>query len=234
MDDDYPDLTLTVISDGELLTAEDAALQNPREQSRTELGLVLRSLWKSRRFGRSAEWMDASRWILHGADHLSRYLREAGSAGAVSLDRLNEWFVGEHTSDWPHTDWVAAQHATAIAADAMSNDAVRVLRSWLAHSQNAQKLAVAVQRLASIEPQPTRRTIRGRIDSAHDPILIRLLVLGLLASGAPASAVTGHLNRTSSLKLLHRYLDSHNWKLPNVPGDFAGTDGAQSEKTPAD
>ncbi|WIE68475.1 RNA-directed DNA polymerase [Curtobacterium sp. MCLR17_054] len=234
VDDDYPDLTMTVISDGELLTAEDAALQNPREQSRTELGLVLRSLWKSRRFGRVAEWMDASRWIPHGADHLSRYLREAGSAGAVSLDRLNEWFVGEHTSDWPHTDWVAAQHATAIAAEAMSDDAGRVLRSWLALSQNAQKLAVAVQRLASIEPQPTRRTIRGRIDSAHDPILIRLLVLGLLASGAPASAVTGHLNRTSSLKLLHRYLDSHNWKLPNVPGDFAGTDGAQTEKTPAD
>ncbi|GAA4266182.1 RNA-directed DNA polymerase [Frondihabitans peucedani] len=233
VDDDYPDLTMTVISDRELLAAEDAVLQNPREQSRTELGLVLRSLWKSSRFGRVAEWIDASRWIPHGADHLSRYLREAGNAGVVSLDSLNAWFVGEHTSDWPHTDWVAAQHATAIAAEVMSNDAVKVLRSWLEVSQNAQKLAVAVQRLASVEPQPTRGTLTHRIDSAHDPILIRLMVLGLLASGAPVSAVSGHLDRTPSLKLLHRYLDNHNWKLPTVPDDFAGTEGTQPERTPA-
>ncbi|WP_181439599.1 RNA-directed DNA polymerase [Curtobacterium sp. MCBD17_032] len=227
VDDDYPDLTMTLISDAELLAAEDAVLTKPKSQSRSELGLVLRSLWRSRRFGRVAEWIDASRWIPHGADHLSRYLREAGNAGAVTVDALNTWFVDEHTSNWPHTDWVAAQHATAIAADAMSENSVALLRSWLSDSQNAQKLAVAVQRLASIEPQATRRALRSRIDGVYDPIQVRLLTLGLLASGAPISAVTEHLNRTPSLKLLTRYLVNHKWKLPSVPDDFAGTEGAQ-------
>ncbi|VXA92895.1 conserved hypothetical protein [Frigoribacterium sp. 9N] len=223
-DEDYPDASYMIISSDDLLDAEQAALENLAGTSRPELGLVLRSLRKAGKFNNAEAWMQNTRYLPHAADHLSRFLREASTTGGISTAELNGWFVREHTSGWAHVDWVAAQHATAISAETLSPEAMGLLRGWLSSTTNVQKLAVAVQRLGAAEPQPTRMALLRRIDSCHDPLLVRLMVFGLLATGEGERTARRNLDRFPHLRIVTKYFEQRGWVVPKAVGDFVGSD----------
>lgn len=222
--DEYPGLSYTYILEEDLLDAEARALQDPTESGRTDLGLVLRSLRSYENFERVDEWMEAARLLPHGADHLSRYLRDSVAHGAVSADTINAWFETEHASDWPHTDWVSAQHAISIADTVIDGRTEGILRGWLETTNNAQKLAVAAQRLARIDPASLQRIAVNRVDSCPDPILLRILVLSLLTVGYDVVDLESILERDTHNALLLKYLRSRNWRKVPVADDFAGAE----------
>lgn len=222
--DDYPGLSFTVISRDELLESQERVLEQPTSASRTEIGLVLRSLRHHGELDGVERWMLIAKYIPHGADHLSRYLRAAGDAGAIASSRLNDWFASEHDGRWPYAEWVAAQHAIAIAGDKMTPAALRVLSAWIDDTDNVQKLAVAVQRMTDADPRRAREGLMRRIDRTHDPLLLRLLIFGLLAAGTEAALVRPHVERSPHLSLLRKYLEARKWAVPSVVDDFAGTE----------
>lgn len=222
--DDYPGMSFTVISRDELLESQERVVEQPTSASRTEIGLVLRSLRHHQEFASVERWMQIAKYIPHGADHLSRYLRSAGDRAAIASTRLNDWFASEHDGKWPYAEWVAAQHAIAIAGDRMSVSSLQVLKAWVDDTNNVQKLAVAVQRLTDADPRRAREVLMRRIDKTHDPLLLRLLVFGLLSAGAEVALVRPHVERSPHLSLLKKYLEDRKWTVSSVVDDFAGTE----------
>lgn len=222
--DEYPGLSYTYISQEDLSNAEHRSLQRPSETERTTLGLVLRSLRSYEDFDRVEDWMDVARMVPHGADHLSRYLRDAVSHKRLSVSRINAWFEQEHASDWPHTEWVAAQHAIAIADGIADNRTQRILGDWVRTTDNAQKLAVATQRMANFDPIGLRRSVLKRVDSCADPMLLRIFVLALLSVGYDSTNLDAILSRDPHNALLLKFLRDRNWKGLTPVGDFAGAE----------
>ncbi|WP_246140124.1 RNA-directed DNA polymerase [Protaetiibacter larvae] len=217
--DDYPDAFSTVIDASELEDAEDRLLAAPRDSSRTLAGLVLKSLRHFERFDRIDEWLGAARYLPHAADHLSRFISRAHYCARLPLDP-SSWFVREQERNWPYLEWTSAQHALALPSDVLSPDARQVLMGWLASSQSLQQVAVAVQRLGSAPTSSVRTAIANRIDTTSDPLVLRVLALGLWQAGGSRDRVDAALRRHPSNTLILNYLNANRWHLPRVQEDF--------------
>lgn len=216
---DYEDYEMTYVDVSALQAAEEEVLSAPQRAPRSKVGIVLKSLLRYGEFDRVWDWMAAAQYLPHAADKVGRYLAAANRDSLWDLD-LSSWFTKVHTSGWPHLDWVDAQFALAVPSEDVDDDMRRVLEQWLSASANLQKVAVAVQRLAASHPVKYRALVAARLDSVHDPLLVRLLALGLLAAGQSRSEVKAALQRHPNNALTVRYLEQKNWKLPDVPEDF--------------
>jgi hypothetical protein len=208
-----PDLDL-------LLQLEGALLDNPTSVQRTVARAVLVSLTEHAKFEREAEWRAAARHLPHAADALSRYLRGAAQAGFVSWADLGDWFRTYQGAAWGRLDWVSSQYATMFPADALPATVHGVLYDWLERSNNVQQIAIATQRLTAATPVVGRNLIRGRVDRVADPILLRILALGLVTAGDNRASVEAVLVRDSRNSLLLTRLNATDWKVPPVSKDF--------------
>ncbi|MCI2957195.1 reverse transcriptase domain-containing protein [Agromyces atrinae] len=225
---DYVDDYSVFLDDTEIDRIESEVLADPAVSSRTSAGLILRSLRYYELFDRVEEWSKAAPYLPHVADHLSRYLAAANDDPGVNLLAMfdgDKWFVEQSVSGWPYLDWVSAQHALVLPSASLSAGSKGVLRTWLRHSRGLQNLAVSVQRLAVDEPAATRAHIRERIEGGALPLESRLLALGYLFAGGDHEFAERVLKIHPSNQLIHRYLQSKNWELPQVSHDFDPSDG---------
>lgn len=219
---DYPDAFATYIDASELEEAEAEILSAPRDSSRTKAGLVLKSLRYYEQFTRIQEWLDIARYLPHAADHLSRLVARAHYRGALRVSP-SDWFVQEQARGWSYLEWVSAQHALAVPSDQVSSDARAILTAWLRSSQSLQQVAVAVQRLGSAPSNSVRTAIVDRIDATNDPLVLRVLALGLLQANGPRPRVEAALRRHPTNSLILQFLDSNEWRLPRIKEDFDPT-----------
>ncbi len=234
---DYEDFEMTFVDRGALQEAEEDVLSSPSRAPRSKVGIVLKSLVRYDEYSRITDWMSAAKYLPHAADKLSRYLA-AGNRSLWGFGlNLAEWFTELQLSGWPHVEWVQAQHALAVPSEDVDEAMRAILESWLSESSNLQKVAVAVQRIAAAHPVRYRALVAARMDSVHDPLLTRLLALGLLMAAQPKDGVRQALRRHPSNALTLKYLEARDWRLPNVPDDFDpihdNEDGAdESEAAP--
>lgn len=217
---DYEDFEMTFVDRGALREAEEQVLSSPSRTPRSKVGIVLKSLIRYDEYSRIDEWMAAAPYLPHAADKLSRYLAASNhSWWGIGLD-LAKWFTELQQSGWPHVEWVQAQHALAVPSEQVDEGMQSILESWLSDSSNLQKVAVAVQRIAATHPVRYRALVAARIDSVHDPLLTRLLALGLLMAAQARDDVRQALRRHPSNALTLKYLEEKEWRLPDVPDDF--------------
>lgn len=216
---DYEDFEMTYVDVSALQAAEEEVLSSPQRAPRSKVGIVLKSLIRYDEFTRVEDWMAAAKYLPHAADKVGRYLAAANRDSLWGLD-LSGWFTRVHVSGWPHLDWVEAQFALAVPSEDVADEMRAVLESWLTSSANLQKVAVAVQRIATSQPVTYRAIVAARLDSVHDPLLVRLLALGLLVAGHSRSNVRAALQRHPNNALTLKYLEDKSWKLPEVSDDF--------------
>jgi hypothetical protein len=220
----YGDFSTTVFDESALTEAEARVLDDPTKTSRSFVGLVLRSLIHYKKFDRAMAWMNESHHLPHAADNLGRYVSAATEHDLWANIAVEDWFVDSNGSGWPHLDWVAAQHALAVPSHKLKEPGTRVLRGWLAESASIQRLAVAVQRLATLDPVATRVAITSRLDNTGDPLLIRLLALGLVAAEGSKDVARSALARHDQNFLTLKFLETKDWKLPKPAADFDPAD----------
>lgn len=216
---DYFDIFDTFITNTELGDAEDKVLRSPESASRTEAGLVLRSLRHYWAFDRVGDWMKAAPNLPHAADHLSRFLVDARENSMLSPD-VAAWFVKLQNDEWHYLPWVRAQHSLAVPSEDADDEVKTIWMGWLEESDSLQQVAAATQRLATSATSRVRSIISTRIDHCTDPLLLRVLALGLLAANGDRHIVEGALTRNESNSLTLAYLSRHNWRLPTVSADF--------------
>ena len=217
---DYEDFEMTFVDRGALREAEEEVLSAPSRSPRSKVGIVLKSLIRYDDYSRITDWMTAAPYLPHAADKLSRYLAAGNrSLWGFGLD-LPKWFTDLQQSGWPHLEWVQAQHALAVPSEQVDGGMQTVLEGWLSESSNLQKVAVAVQRIAAAHPVRYRALVTARIDSVHDPLLARLLALGLLMAAQPRDDVRQALRRHPNNALTLKYLEERGWRLPDVSEDF--------------
>ncbi|WP_089158227.1 RNA-directed DNA polymerase [Micromonospora sp. NBS 11-29] len=222
----------TVVEDiPALKRVEEALLAHPDDFSRTWHRATLTALMARNVFENWEHWISAAPKIPHAVDSLGRYLRRCGEHDEENPTvedfwaHLEEWFPSYCNSDWARVDWVCSQLALAFPVKRVTEPVRRVLRSWLADSGDAQKVAIATQRLSSVAPVECRDIIRGRLDKTSDPLLLRIFALGLLTSGAGRSVVRPILERDPRNLLVSLMLEDRGWRAPVVAEDFdAGHD----------
>lgn len=208
---------------------ESALLDNPIHASRTVARAVLISLTKAEDFSRFREWRKRASYLPHVADALSRYLRAAAEADQDLWVEMGDWFSSYQGSAWGRSDWVSSQFALAFPAEHLPPPVETVLHRWLEASTSLQQVAVAAQRLCSVNPVVGRSLIRGRMDRTGDPLLLRVFALGLLMAGDTRSAVEATLRRDPRNALLVRRLETRGWQPPPVAKDFDLSAPADSE-----
>jgi len=218
-DNDYFDIFDVFISDTGLGEAEDRILRSPATASRAEAGLVLRSLRNYWAFDRVAAWMDAAPYLPHAADHLGRYVADAHKNSPFPPD-VPAWFLRLQEDRWHHLPWTRAQHGLAVASDEATDEVRAVWLNWIETSDSLQQVATATQRLSTRSTPQVRSAISARIDNCADPLLIRVLALGLIAAHGDRRIVQRSLERHPSNRLTLAYLGKSKWQLPEVSQDF--------------
>ncbi|MEU5913703.1 RNA-directed DNA polymerase [Micromonospora sp. NPDC047527] len=219
---------LAVVSDStHLLELQDECLEDPGVVPRTKLRALLTSLVRCHKFERWEDWMNVAHRIPHAADALGRYL-EKGSEhlalpGLVESPRwepLQEFVVDFAHREFGKVNWVIAQLALSVPAGKMGPRMTDMMRDWLAESDDVQKVAISAQRLAAERPVDCRDIIRNKIDRTSDPVLLRILALGLVAAKDERRLIRSVLERDVRNSLVLSMLDDTNWKAPDVAKDF--------------
>ena len=217
---DYSD-EVQFVPDLDLLhSLESSLLANPTGFPRTVAKATLVSLTKNNQFSRQEQWRSAAHMLPHVADNLGRYLRGAAEADPSLWPIFGEWFYQYQAYGWGRLDWVSAQFALAFPATHLPPPVMRVLQRWLESSASLQQVAIAVQRICTVNPALGRNLIRARVDRIVDPLLLRVLALGLLMAGDNEGIVRGVLARDPHNHLLLRYLEATRWQPPTVAKDF--------------
>jgi hypothetical protein len=162
---------------------ESSLLADPTKFPRPLAKAILVSLTKNNLFSRHEQWQNAAHLLPHVADNLGRYLRAAAEADPSLWSTFGDWFYGYQASLWGRLDWVSSQFALAFPSAHLPATVMWVLRQWLEGSVSLQQVAIAVQRICTVSPVLGRNLIRGRVDRTADPLLLRVLALGLLMAG---------------------------------------------------
>ena len=218
--DDYTGETTEELDVEVLVRLEGAVLSNPRAAPRTVLRAVLNSLKKSQRFDRINDWRDVVGAIPHAADTFSRYLRAAGENAALDWADHAAWFAYFETTPWSRLGWVSSQLALSFPTASTPGQLGDILRQWLEGSTDLQKVSIAVQRLAALDPALCRTLIRARLDKTADPLMLRVFALGLLMTNENQGHVQAILERDERNRLLLALLAAQNWAPPAVTQDF--------------
>lgn len=217
---DYTD-DVQFIPDLDLLhNLENNLLENPTKVARTVAKAILVSLTNNNQFSRHEEWRNAAAALPHVADNLGRYLRGAAEADPSLWPTFGEWFYSYQASVWGRLDWVSSQFALAFPTAHLPSPVMSVLRRWLESSASLQQVAIAAQRICTVNPVLGRNLIRGRVDRTADPLLLRVFALGLLLAGDNEGAARSVLSRDPHNYLLLRYLEATKWQPPVVAKDF--------------
>ncbi|MEV1109379.1 RNA-directed DNA polymerase [Micromonospora sp. NPDC049751] len=210
-----------------LLSLQEEFLEDPGAVPRTKLRAVLTTLVRCSSFDHWDDWMGAAHRIPHVADALGRYLQKGAEhldmPGLVESSRwepLQEFVVDFAQRRWGKVNWVAAQLALSVPAGKMGASMVEMMKLWLAEGDDVQKVAIAVQRLAAERPVDCRDIIRSKIDRTTDPVLLRVLALGLVAAKDERRLVRSVLDRDHRNSLVLSMLEDTNWKIPEVAKDF--------------
>ncbi len=208
-----------------LASAQEIVLDDPSPFSRTRLKAILTSLVDKKMFQSTHDWLEVAYKLPHAADALGRFLRASASSSdrsssTVTWDELSDWFVEFSGRGWASLDWVTAQLALTFPSDHVSSEIASILKEWLQNSSNAQKIAISAQRLAKISPTECRDIIRSRIDTVSDPVLLRILALGLLSARDSRHTVRDVLARDRRNILMLKMLEDQSWRSPRVEGDF--------------
>jgi hypothetical protein len=202
---------------------EEIVLDGPEKFSRTWLRALLASLSQYKRFKSFDKWVAVAHKLPYAADSLGRYFREAMNSegsGRDRCDQLTEWFCDLCSRPWGRLDWVVSQLGLAFPAGMVSSELSGVLTQWLSTGIDAQKVAIAAQRLATRSPSDCRDIIRSRVDKVSDPVLLRILGLGLLQAGDSRAAVRPIMERDRRNHLVQTMLEDRNWQHPKVAADF--------------
>lgn len=186
-------------------------LDDPRNQSRVLVSAVLRSLAKYASFENVSEWLGAAHQFPASAEQLSSYLRAALSFDAIDRNVAALWWSEFASSSWGALRWVPSQLAMAFTGPSTPGPIVDVLRSWLRHSIDLQEVALASHHLAKLDPQACRTSVAARLDHASDPLLLRVLALGLLQAGGAQPDAQRAVARDPRNLLLMRYLTASDW-----------------------
>jgi hypothetical protein len=203
-----------------LLSLQAEVFTEPTHRSASLLKGILNSLRSEGEFRGALAWLERARHMPHAASALGRYLRAAISADAVDGEAVQEQLLEFLASSWAKLDWVAAQLALTIAHTDMTEPYLELLRDWLANSDDPQKIALAGQRLAKVDPTACRDIVRGRLDAISNPLLLRLLALTLLESGDDRRLVRSALGRDPRSALTLQALERTNWSAKSVAADF--------------
>jgi hypothetical protein len=178
-------------------------------------------------FDRWSDWLDAAHKVPHVADTLGRYLRKGAESLEVDSlvqsqrwEELEAWLLDFASRPWGRVDWVTAQLALSFPATKQRQGTLDLMRRWLQTSDNVQKVAVAAQRLALRHPIDCRDIIRSRIDRISDPVLLRVLGLGLLMAGDDRRLVRDVIDRDPRNCLVRAMLEAMDWNCPAVTPDF--------------
>jgi hypothetical protein len=99
------------------------------------------------------------------------------------------WFVAYSRQSWGRVAWSTSQLALMFPAASAQESIVDLWTDWLTGSDQVQMVAIAGQRLASIDRSRCRDIIQGRVDHVSDPVLLRVLALSLLAAGGDRTTV---------------------------------------------
>ena len=86
------------------------------------------------------------------------------------------------------------------------------VKTWLTGSNDMPQLAVATQRLCTIDPGHARAIIRGRLDQTTDPLPNGILALGLLLAEDDESVDRNVMSRDPRNLPLRRCLETNNFK----------------------
>jgi hypothetical protein len=122
------------------------------------------------------------------------------------------WLKDIRAAGWAIPDWVDAQFSLIFPAEEMQETERANLREWLATSTNLQKIAIAAQRLAAVEPSTCRDLIRSRVDHVADSLALRVLALGLLSAGDDRRAIQAILDRDQRNSILVQVLEERHWR----------------------
>ena len=195
-------------------------LTEPANRSTSLLKGTLNALRSEGDFRGALSWLERARHMPHAASAMGRYLRAAIHAKAVDATAAQEQLLEFLESPWAKLDWVAAQLALSIAHNDMTPPYLELLRGWLEESDDPQKVAIAGQRLAKVDPTACRDIVRGRLDATSNPFLIRLMALTLLESGDDRRLVKNALARDPRTSLTAEALERTNWTAKLVATDF--------------
>lgn len=227
---EYSDELVEVAVNSEILTnLEREILCDPVAFGRPVIRSVLHSLSRYELFDNAEDWRAIANKIPHVADNLGRYLRRAMEdpwSGTEVADCV-EWFTTYVGSTWGRQNWVTSQFALAFDKD-RSPRIRAVLEGWLQESDDLQQVAIAAERLSTIDDKSARYVMRSRADKTSDPLLLRIFALGLLKAKADRATVEAVLERDNRNRLLASYLASRNWEAPPVASDFSGSEDESS------
>ncbi|WP_020521659.1 RNA-directed DNA polymerase [Catelliglobosispora koreensis] len=216
----------TVEDIGALERLEEAVLADPGPHTRTWLRATLTSLVQREMYGSWEKWLQAAKQIPHAADALGRYLRAFAEYAPEDetyekcWGDLADWFGEYSASPWCSLDWVAAQYALIFPTNRITGPVEEVLTNWLAESSDAQKVAIAAQRLGASRPGDCRDILRARVDRVADPVLLRIMGISLLEAGADRTTVRAILKRDRRNAVVLAMFEDTSWKVPKVSLDF--------------
>lgn len=204
---------------------EASILHNPLNVSRTIGRAVLVSLKETQRFDRCLDWLAVAPSMPHIADSIGRYLRSAAEADPTLWEIFGRWFSRFEGTDWARLDWVISQYALVFPSQHLPESVLTVLTRWLETGTALQQIAVSAQRISSTSPELGRDLIHRRTDRITDPLVVRVLALGLLQAGEGRGSVEPLLRRHKQNGLLLKLLEQTGWKIPAVVNDFDFPDG---------
>ncbi|MFC4115051.1 RNA-directed DNA polymerase [Nonomuraea zeae] len=210
----------------QILGLEERILADPQSWSRHVVRLVLRGLRENYEFDSVQQWLEIAPKLPHHADLIGRYLRDAVHFpfGDLSSGLVGEWLNEYLSGPWSTLSWVKAQAALTFDSSGDSSSSIKGrLIEWLEHSSDLQLVAIAIQRLGSMEPSLVRDITRARVDAVTSPLMLRNFALGLMAANEESRFVMSILQRDPRNLLLLKMIDSRGYRALKVANDFDQT-----------
>lgn len=214
---------------GPLLAAEEELLSLEGELPRSLTIAVLKGLRQHKSFTHLQEWLPKAIRQPQLADQFGRYLRASEEedlfAEVFGWTVSHDWIDGALNSNWAALDWAAAQWAFAVPVDRVESALMVRLQAWLESSTSVQQVALAAHRMWVRDAGVYREMARQRLLHEADPLIVRVLALGMLTVGVSRHEVRSYLDSDERHLLTLAYLEAHDWRAPAVAADFdSGTD----------
>lgn len=210
-----------------VLDLEERILAEPQIWSRHVVRLVLRGLKENYEFDKAEQWLSIVAQLPHHADSIGRYLRDAANFPFSDFEwpRLESWFDDFVASPWASLSWVQAQAALTFDSTLAASQVLKArLTEWLERSNDIQLIAIAIQRLGTVDPGLVRDIVRGRVDSVTSPLMLRNFALGLMAVNEERTLVRKILGRDPRNILLTSMFESKGYRALTVASDFDHAD----------
>ena len=200
-----------------LMDLIDDLLQSPENASRTSIRFVTTRMYRNAAMERVDDFIENAHRMPHGADHLARLFRRS-----ERWRDLTAWYLDYSRLDWAILEWAVAQFGTMFPTKSRNRELGEYFGNLISRGEGSLPLvSLAVQRLASWDPDTARAVIReARFTTTH-PLERRSLALAGLMAKEEHRFVRQLLNEFEENQITLKMLENTGWKPPKVASDFS-------------